>query len=222
MIPLLSIYIPSCSLYFFQVFNWVNIESDDLAIWFRYGVCLEGLPNYMEAPSYNFEKHGYENKFFTYNFADVFSFLAVICLIIPFVVMLTLMMPSVTMFKNGDAFFAGRFLIGLVNFIYLNLALCAHLTFASFNTDAMGSGFASFTSLFMLCACFAIPMYYTGHAIIYYKELKSLRKKLHYAEVFSSKEQSENRMVIDEKIKRIKHNYRARQLFEEYNVNTWH
>ena len=221
LLPLLTIYIPSCSLYFFRAFDWANIESDSLAVWFRYGVCLDGLPNYLEAPTYNFEKMGYENKYFTDNFADAFTFVALICIIIPIVAIMAMLFPSVHIFSNGDRFFKGRFLIGMINFLYLKLALCAHLNFAAFSTDAMGAGFASFTSLFMICVSFGVPMYYTGHAIIYHKELRSLRKKLAYAEVFSGKEQAENRLVIDEKIQRIKHDYRARQLFEEYNTSCW-
>jgi len=206
----MTIYLPSCSSYFFRFFDFTNATSDSLATWFRYGVDLMNLPNYLEAPTYNFEKMGYVNKYFTYNFADVFSIVAMICMLIPLVAILTLLFPSVGIFSNGDRFFKGRFLIGILNLVYLKMALCANLNFAGFSTDAYGAGFASFTSIFVICLTFAIPMYYTGHAIIYAKELRSLRNKLHYSEAFSGKEQSENRMIIDEKIQRIKHDYRAR------------
>ena len=45
----------------------------------------------------------------------------------------------------------------------------------------------------------SVPAYYIAHAIQFYRELRSLRKKMEAAEAFNAKEQAENKLAILEK-----------------------
>jgi len=94
LIPVMQFYMPSCYKYFFDYFRWTNMEDDWLAIWLRHAICTDTWPSEMDAPTYNFEKTGFENRMFMYNMADMFTFVVLAFMTVPLFSIVRLLMPG--------------------------------------------------------------------------------------------------------------------------------
>jgi hypothetical protein len=153
--------------------------------------------------------------------ADMISILALIAMIVPVVSIVKLILPKSLIFSNADRFIKSRTMILIINITYLKTALTAFLNFQSTTTSSDSSTFNMMTSIVGIVYLGLVPAFYAGHMIMFYREIKSLRKKLEYSQVFSSGSQNvQNNQVVLEKVTIIKNNFRYKVLFEEYNIDS--
>ncbi len=221
LLPVMAFHMPSCVFYFLDYYSFTNGKSEYLGSWLRNTICRSEVPVYMEAPYYTFEKAGFPNVLFVDNAADTLTIVALACLIVPIVSIVTLMLPKAEMISNLDHFFRRRFAVGMLNFAFLKLTMLACLNFYHFNPDTESAGFSSFTSIGAIVLLGCVPIFYIFHGVWYARELRSLKKKMQYAEVFAKDTNNEeNKLVMQNKAKIIRSNFRAKILFEEYNTSS--
>jgi hypothetical protein len=94
------------------------------------------------------------------------------------------------------------------------------LNFQHFSPQYSSTSFNSFVSVLCLVYVGGVPLFYIGHSIVFYREMRSLRKKVIIVEEFSGVDAEENKLAVLEKVKVIKSNFRARTLFVEYHSNS--
>jgi len=215
LIPIMSYQFPSCTTIYYQQFNWTNFQEESVAVWMRHSVCLGDTPENVTSPTYNFKKMGYEYNYFIYNIADTITVLMLVSLIVPVLASVKLFLPKSIIFTNSDNFIKSRTLILIINFTFLRLAFTGFLNFSNTDPETHSSVFNQMFSIAGLAYMILVPCFYLGHAILFYREVKNLKKKLEIAQVF--KNNQENQQVIFEKVKIVKHSFRYRVLFEEYN-----
>lgn len=87
----------------------------------------------MKPPTYNFNKMGFETRYFLYNMVDTFTFVGLISLIIPLVSIVKVLLPKDLYLTNADNFIKGRFLVLIVNLTYLKVCMLAFLNYFNFN-----------------------------------------------------------------------------------------
>lgn len=84
--PLISLTLPSCALYFFRYYDWFNLQEVRLATFIDKVMCDDGVyPEGMLAPTYNFEKMGFRSRYFLLNWRDTIVFITFLSMIIPFI-----------------------------------------------------------------------------------------------------------------------------------------
>ena len=113
----------------------------------------------MDAP-YNFKKMGYPTKNFLNNLSSIISLAVLVSMLIPIISALKILIPTNRFMANSDSFIRGRFLITILNFIYLKLVLFTFMNFESFSTETFGSALNSFASIFGLILIALLPIYY--------------------------------------------------------------
>jgi hypothetical protein len=94
------------------------------------------------------------------NMAGLFTMIGMISLIIPFVSVLKLLLPTNNFTAKADSFIRGRFLILLVNLTLLKIVFLASLNFLDFSPSTEDSGFNSFASIGGIIYCLVVPLYY--------------------------------------------------------------
>jgi hypothetical protein len=70
----------------------------------RYAICLgsDYTPTASVSPTYNFERSGFEYRYFVYNIADTITMLAIASMIVPVVSSVKLLLPKSKIFMNAD------------------------------------------------------------------------------------------------------------------------
>jgi hypothetical protein len=126
------------------------------------------------------------------------------------------LLKNSTIIQNLDYMVRGRVLIAIVHITYLKVAVTTMLNFQNFSPSFPSTSFNSFVSVAAVVYVGGVPLFYLGHSIVFYREMRSLRKKVNTVEIFSGKEEEANRLAVLEKVKVIKSNFRSRTLFEEY------
>jgi hypothetical protein len=146
----------------------------------RYGACLGDVSNDATSPTYNFERYGYQYNYFIYNVADTITMLCLASLVVPVISVVKLMLPNSKIFTNSDHFIKSRTLIQIINFTYMKVAFTAMLNFSHTNPHYMSSAFNSFSSIVAVGYLILVPIFYFVHSILFFRELKQLKKKLEY------------------------------------------
>lgn len=59
LIPVMSLIMPSCGLYFYKVYDWFNLQDASIGSYVSQAICTEDFTEDMKCPTYNFEKMGY-------------------------------------------------------------------------------------------------------------------------------------------------------------------
>ena len=107
-------------------------------------------------------------------------------LIIPIISIIKSFLPNLLIFKNADAFIKSRTIIAITNLVYLKVAFTCILNLTSADAATTADAANSAAAIAMLIIVGGVPCFYIAHSIIYYRELKSLRKKIEYSRVFSN------------------------------------
>lgn len=89
----------------------------------------------MNPPTYNFNKMGFDTRYFMNNMADTFTFITLLALIIPVISVIKVLIPKNLYLTNADNFIKGRFLIALVNITYMKVCFLVFLNYFSFNNE---------------------------------------------------------------------------------------
>lgn len=164
---------------------------------------------------------GYEQYNALYNLADLIAIVIMAFGIVPVISIIRLFLPKAPIIENCDNFIRGRFLIILVNVTYLKVAFACMMNFQFFDTDiGQSSAFNSFGSIVLLAYVIMVPVYYVAQAVIFSREIKSIKKKNEYQKLLKGEENAESRKVLDDKAKIVRNNFRAKTLFEEYNIDS--
>jgi uncharacterized membrane protein len=184
-------------------------------------ICVNDCGNSTSSlpPTYNFIRAGFENSNILYNLADTITMVLFAFISMILVSVFASALKNSKVIQNLDFMVRGRVLISIVHLTYLKVAVATMLNFQNFSPSYSSTSFNSFISVAALVYVGGVPLFYIGHAIVFYREMRSLKKKVKAAEEFTGKGAEENKLAIQEKVKDIKNSFRARTLFEEYNTD---
>jgi hypothetical protein len=186
LIPAMGLSLPSCATYMYQTYRWANLEEDSSATWFRYVICVNDCGDSTASipPTYSYIRAGFENTNILYNLADTITIVLLIFFIVIIVSLFAAILKNSMVIQNIDYMVRGRVLISIVHITYLKVAVTTMLNFQYFSPSFPSTSFNSFVSVAALVYVGGVPLFYIGHSVVFYKELKSLRKKMDAVDAF--------------------------------------
>ena len=125
----------------------------------------------MKAPTYHFEKMGYEYRYFLNNIADILTIAGLLSMTIPIVAIIKTFLPTNNFTTKVDNFIKGRFLIAIINFTYLKVCFLVFYNFQSFSNSSINAGVNSFASLAGMVYIVCVPIYYIFQMAMFKKDL---------------------------------------------------
>jgi hypothetical protein len=147
-------------------------------------------------PSYNFIRAGFEYTNILYNLADTITIVLLVFFIVILASIFAALLKNSLTIQNIDYMVRGRVLITIVHITYLKVAVTTMLNFQYFSPEFSSTSFNSFLSVAALVYVGGVPLFYLGHSIVYYREMRSLRKKVDAAESFTGNEAEVNKLAV--------------------------
>jgi hypothetical protein len=152
-------------------------------------ICVKdcGTSTASQPPTYNYIRAGFEYTNILYNLADTITIVLLVFFIVILASIFAALLKNSMVIQNIDYMVRGKVLITIIHITYLKVAVTAMLNFKYFSPSFSSTSFNSFVSVAALVYVGGVPLFYLGHSIVFYREMRSLRKKVTAAEAFSEK-----------------------------------